>query len=370
MKNFILFCLHDDLEMSSIPAIEKRQDLAPSASPECGAVTGTASADVLTVQPLEVISDNPVVAENVVGVVPGSGPRSSSFTASVIESTLAPLNGVHVTQELSKMEDVTCGCCQVRNKYFFRENNKGGRVVFTATEQSGCCERCWCSPKHSMMVHIKDNNQEDMFTLERQGCFFAKPFLCCFPIGQGCVDEMTIHTGKVDDEAGKVINPKAIYTVKQASGCDDDLCHPQVKVFTPYANKPEILLTGPQCFGGCTDLCKESRFNATGTDNQDKGYVLKEVPRTCMEMMREICTDKDSYRIVFNEVVSAKEKAALLTGALLIDIMYYERDNGACTCVNKEYLCINCCNCYCMGCLVPWQVCLPNPLLLCSSEAY
>ena len=125
-------------------------------------------------------------------------------------------------------------------------------------------------------------------------------------------------------------------------------------------------MTGPQCFGGCSELCKESRFNATGTDNNHKGYVVKEVPRTCMEVLREICTDKDSYRVVFNEGVSAKEKAALLTGALLIDFMYFERDNGACSCVGgQDCLCINCCYCYCMGCLCPCEMCIPN-LLKCG----
>ena len=114
--------------------------VGPSA-PSGPYVTGTATADVVKIQPLDISTDNPIVAENVVGVVPGE-PRSSSFTASVIESTLAPLNEVHVEQKLSALEDVTCSCCQVRNKYSFRENNKDGRVVFTAIEQSGCCERC------------------------------------------------------------------------------------------------------------------------------------------------------------------------------------------------------------------------------------
>ena len=230
------------------------------------------------------------------GVVPGGGP-SSSFTANVIESTLAPLKGLHVKKDPILMESAPCTCWREPNTYSFRENDRDGRVVFTATEQSDKYERCFCSPHHSMMLHVKDDDGEDMFTLERQGCISAKPFLCCFPMFQGCADEITIHKGKVDGEAGKVVNPNPIYAVRQTTGCDDSLCRPTVKVFVPHASEEEIILNGPQCFGGCSEFCQESRFNAAGTDNKDKGYVVKEGHRTCTEMMGESCTEINAYRM-------------------------------------------------------------------------
>ena len=117
---------------------------------------------------------------------------------------------------------------------------------------------------------LRDNQNEDLFTLERPGCCKAKPFLCCFPIFQNCADEMTIHKGRVDGEAGKVTNPRPIYRVKQTAGCSGDLSHPQVKVFLPHTSEEEMSFNGPQCFGCCTELCKESRFNAVGKDGRER----------------------------------------------------------------------------------------------------
>ena len=62
---------------------------------------------------------------------------------------------------------------------------------------------------------------------------------------------------------------------------------------------------------------------------------------------------------VYNDGVSPKEKASVLTAALLADLMFLERDWVPCSCVG-DGLQINCLYCYCIGFVCPFQLCIPN----------
>lgn len=310
---------------------------------------------VIKVEPMAV--DNPMVVE--AEALDKNTVRSSSFTASVIEAVLSPAKAVHITQKLSKLEGATCGACQVANTYVARENDANGEIIFTAQEDSECMERYCCSPCHSFMIHVKDPQDEDMFTLERPGCCQGKPFLCCIPLCDACTSEITVHKGRVEGKPGKIENPKEIFTAKETRGCEGDLCHPQVKVYAPAQSKAEMTLTGPQCFGGCKDICCETKFEAAGQDfTQIKGNVSKMTAKSCGELCQQIFLAKDTYKIEYEAGASPKEKAEMLVGALLIDYMYFERDKGPCAC-DKGICTINCCSCYCMGCLCPCVAVIP-----------
>lgn len=287
--------------------------------------------------------------------------RSSSFTGNIIEQALINASSVYVTQKPSRLEGFTCGCIQIQNEYVARQNDKDGEIIFTAKEKSGFWERCCCSPHHSMMIHVKDPNDEDMFTLERQGCCKAKPFLCCCPWMDCCTDEIVVHKGRVEGLPGETNNPHEMFSVKQSRGCEGHLCKPQAKVFTE-SNKtePETTITGPMVFGGLSEFIWESRWEATsGTSlNDSKGHVTKLVPRDMEDAFEQLLMAKDTYKVDFNAGITAKEKASMLVGALLIDYMYFEREKGAFTLEDGKFT-ITCCNCYCMGCLCPCSVGVP-----------
>jgi hypothetical protein len=96
---------------------------------------------------------------------------------------------------------------------------------------------------------------------------------------------------------------------------------------------------------------------------KDAGFIKKEVPRDCCKMFLACCTDIDQYNVNFAESDTPQEKTAILSGAMLVDLMFFERDNGACRCTEDSIYC-QMCNLYCFGCVMPCFVCVPNPLVL------
>ena len=59
----------------------------------------------------------------------------------------------------------------------------------------------------------------------------------------------------------------------------DGGCTPTVHVFENHDSEaPNGVVTGPKIFGGCTELCLESKFVYSTMDGRDIGRVRKLVP--------------------------------------------------------------------------------------------
>lgn len=274
------------------------------------------------------------------------------------EAMIGQVHAVHITQKVSIAEAATFGCCEMENVYVGRIGDKDGEKIFTAKENSGCFERCFCAPLNSLLLEISDPEDNVIYTLERPGCCFAKPCLGVVPCMDMCVEEMTLHDGHKSGDPGSLDDPAPVFKVKQSTACEA-MCAPELKVIYEGVETPSMTITGPQCFGGCSELCCDSKFEAVNKSGDPAGEVKKLAPRDCSSVCAEMFTDSDKYLVTFGEDNSADDKAALLTSAFLVDFMYFEADQGMLNCRNGNCS-ATCCLCYCMGCTIPWNCYCPG----------
>jgi len=118
-------------------------------------------------------------------------------------------------------------------------------------------------------------------------------------------------------------------------------------------------MTGPQCFGGCSELCVSTHFTVTRKDDigSSIGTVKKLRPDSCGQCCRETFTDADRVLVEFDASATPVERANVLSSVILSDFMFFEQDMFCA--VKQNTLIITCCLCYCQGCLCPCPCCIP-----------
>ena len=105
--------------------------------------------------------------------------------------------------------------------------------------------------------------------------------------------------------------------------------HPKLDVKMEGQRDNQFTVTGPFCFGGCSELCFESQFKAKSKKSGcDVGFLQQLAPRSCGECCKEMCVDADRFRISVNSDASVEDKTALMGVAFLADYMFFEQDNG------------------------------------------
>ena len=138
-----------------------------------------------------------------------------------------------------------------------------------------------------------------------------------------------MHMGKVEGKVGEVSgggNP--FLTIKQET-CMTSMFHPKLDVKMEGQSDNLFTVTGPFCFGGCSELCFESRFSALSKKtNRDVGFLRKLAPASLGECCKEMCTDADKFRVSYEDGASVEDKTALMGVAFLADYMFFEQDNG------------------------------------------
>lgn len=280
-----------------------------------------------------------------------------------LEEVVGGVNEVNIHQKFSLAEALTQGMCEVSNMYgvFTGAAGKDAKPTLIAKEKSDCCTRACCAPGHSTFIEVDTHqgaDSETLFTLERPGCTALpcsapKPCLNCCACTDACTEEVTMHMGKVEGKVGDVSgggNP--FLTIKQET-CMTSMFHPKLDVKMEGQSDNLFTVTGPFCFGGCSELCFESRFSAMSKKtNRDVGFLRKLAPASLGECCKEMCTDADKFRLSYEDGASVEDKSALMGVAFLADYMFFEQDNGMCTCTN-EGIVLTLWQCYCCGCVVP-----------------
>jgi hypothetical protein len=127
-------------------------------------------------------------------------------------------------------------------------------------------------------------------------------------------------------------------------------------------------IEGPAMFGGCSELCCSSPFTVsqmkasqlgTALKSSDMAHILKQKPRDLNSALTELVSDSDVYTMQFNPHarLAPQQKATMLASLILVDYMFFERDDPACSLSGG----IGChlCSLYCCGCIFP--VCLKIP---------
>jgi hypothetical protein len=177
---------------------------------------------------------------------------------------------------------------------------------------------------------------------------------CCACSEDLCNDGVIIHEGDIEFEQGScggitvTTEGQAISKILQSSSMTPQLdVYAEVDSESPYAT-----ITGPCCFGGCSELCCSSNF-AYDKGDTPIASMKKRAPSTCGECCVEACTDADTFNVTFEDGIEAEEKANSLAAVFLTDYMFFEQDNGMVTCVPGGGLKFTCFQCYFFGCLIP-----------------
>lgn len=246
-----------------------------------------------------------------------------------------------------------CCCADFANEYYISFGKNGTGKELHVKEESGCMNRLFCNPNHSLKLSITDTRSKTELA------YIEKPFKCCCPAFFPCfLKEASIY--KV--EGG---NPVDVGLIKQP------LCG---GFFTPvldvYDKKPEDggaingKVKGPFC-------CLGGSFCASDFKLLDKNHVehakFRRDGALGKGILRSAATTSDRYELDFEDkALSVDEKLRIVTTALFVDYLFFEGETD-CLCLFCEGYCppkpacppqIWCkvCDFYCCGCLLPFRV--------------
>jgi len=209
-----------------------------------------------------------------------------------------------------------------------------------------------------------------IMTMERPGCCGEKPGLCCCLCTPDCADGAVVHAGQLP---GTPTPGTVLFNGESIMGyCEQPA--PFGGYFTPTLNvmdrggpdpktfRPIAKVEGPFIFGGCSELCCPSSFPVSSMQPDELGTklkkgdlaeIVKKAPQGLAQAAREAFTDSDTYTLQFkDQKLAPQQKAMMMSSLILVDYMFFEQDNGMCSCENNK-LKITLFECYCLGCLCP-----------------
>lgn len=237
---------------------------------------------------------------------------------------LSRVDTFSVQQRVSMMEAGTCGCCEAANQYDIFDETNGTRLML-AEERSSLLTRICCAPGHTLLVDVhavdpRGNKLYQVMTVERLGCCCKKPCLGCCACCEPCADGATMYAGAVEGEAGSLSPHSRIGAVRQPTMFGGAACKPSIKLVD--RSETDIgTIEGPQCFGGCSELCCDTSFKLDG----GRAVITKQKPHSLSDAMRELGTDADMFRLHFKDPsADATTKANMLGAMLLLDLMFFE----------------------------------------------
>jgi len=297
---------------------------------------------------------------------------------------LAAVNNFTIKQRIRWGEAITGGCIEQSNVYDVFNSDNGDHIM-VAVEKSDDCPRCCCAPMHSLLVEYKTVYGMDArsmskdqlaalpttMTMERPGCCNEKPGLCCCLLSPSCADGAVVHAGSLNGAT-----PGTVLHQGQSIMGFIEQPAPFGGYFTPTVNimdrgqgektyRPLAKVEGPCIFGGCSELCCPSSFPVssmqpdqlnTQLKTGDLAEITKKAPQGLAQAAREALTDSDTYTLQFKDnKLAPQQKAMMLSSLVLVDYMFFEQDNGMCSCENNK-LKITLFECYCLGCLCPCNI--------------
>eukprot|EP00294_Goniomonas_avonlea_P003996 CAMPEP_0114549382 /NCGR_PEP_ID=MMETSP0114-20121206/5498_1 /TAXON_ID=31324 /ORGANISM="Goniomonas sp, Strain m" /LENGTH=269 /DNA_ID=CAMNT_0001734061 /DNA_START=18 /DNA_END=827 /DNA_ORIENTATION=+ len=236
-------------------------------------------------------------------------------TAHIGLAVLDQIPGLLVRQSSHFLDDVV-GLYEKANRYqiFARPPNmptegndemiKNLPKLWKAKEESECCERHFCGPWRSFIMHIDDALGQEVLRFER-------PFLCtCF--WSGC---LLINPQRID---ARLSDGSLCGSVVQHNKCCDFS-----KWFQAFDGNGQLLYelraSCLQCPPNC--CCPRWTCDILLPDGQVAGSINNLWPGcNCRSMFSKA----DNLEIIFERPMPATHKVVLLAGLFLIDFMYFE----------------------------------------------
>lgn len=247
-----------------------------------------------------------------------------------------------------------CGKQPLLAKFYHAQMPVAGEMV--------CCGCCYTGHQYR-----PDMTQPVVMTLERDGC--CSKWIGCWICGPKCQSEAWLHAGNIDGKPGHLATSNE-QTVIGRSQVPANVCFtPKLDVLSgPGSTETAIgQMSGPCFFGGCLDLCVDTRFQLSSqkdAGNQgDVGTIWKEAPKNCCGMCMQACGDVDNYSVDFKaNQMSPEDKANYIATAVHLDYWFFQQDvrpvkvyhNG-----KNGIIVITLCNFFCKGMICPIQICIP-----------
>ena len=286
------------------------------------------------------------------------GPQRAKGIAGMAQM-LETTPSVKIEQKIHAIEAVSGGCCEQANEYKIMGGTDRSTHLFTAKEKSEGCDRVCCKPHNNLLLHINAaDNDETMITLERKGmkCNCGGPKMClpCCILSDACAEELIVHEGRIDGQAGNISEATKLSLIRQPApwgGCFT----PKLEVLNQQG-AVDTVMEGPTCFGGWSELCCDASF-VLKRGNEPVATIKHLAPKDPMQACAAACTDSDNFEVTFTPTTGPMDKANAIAAGLLVDFMFFEIDQGLCHCENGTLYC-TLCLCYCAGCLIPCNCCI------------
>ncbi|KAF6026811.1 hypothetical protein EB796_014875 [Bugula neritina] len=209
---------------------------------------------------------------------------------------LAYVDCLFIKQQVSVLEAFTG--FEAANKY--EVVNSLGQRVYLAVEKTDCCTRQCCGNNRPFEVSLYDAYQREVLKVKR----YLRCDSCFFPC---CLQKVDILTP----------NDQLIGSVKQTWS----ICVPNYKIRDAQENNV-LSITGPFCTSSC---CGDVEFEILSTHGDIKIGTLSKL---YSGVIKEAFTDADNFRVTFPMDLNVTTKASLLGAALLIDFMFFEKQQG------------------------------------------
>ncbi|CAG0901093.1 unnamed protein product [Darwinula stevensoni] len=180
--------------------------------------------------------------------------------------------------------------CDVKNKYWVR--NSMGQPVYTAVEDSDCCERFCCGSMRSYGMTILDNYENEVLRLHRP----LRCVSCCFPC---CLQRLEVFAasgqliGKVEEEWS--------------------ILFPKFRLTDPAGQKL-ARIAGPFC-----------TWSICGDVKDTDGNTIGRIAKQWSGLLKELFTVADNFSVAFSPQLDVTVKALIFAATFLIDFIYFEK---------------------------------------------
>jgi len=192
---------------------------------------------------------------------------------------------------------------ETNNRY--KVLNTLGQQIYFIQEETDCCERQMCGPARGFILHVTDNNNQEVMRIVRHfKCCAGCPW-CASP-GNCCSLEL-----EVEAPVGQVVG----YVKQECSSWK-----PRLGLYDT-SDQMVGLLTGPCCVCNLP-CCGDVDFPITDpSGEQEIGHCAKQWTGA----LTEYFTDADNFVVKFPLDMDVRMKALYIGAMMMVDFMFFEQ---------------------------------------------
>lgn len=217
---------------------------------------------------------------------------------------LASSSKITITQRWPKCLELL-GCWEYKNHY--KITGEFGDELLVAKEESSCCSRYWCANSRPFQMSVVDSRDHNNEVLR-----FERPLRCMFCCSDCCYPNwnQTLTVTSNGEFLGRIQEPSVCCDIKlEIFGRDNE------------TKKFEL---GGSVWKYCCTCCRDVEYPIVNDSGVEVASVVWNFKGFCVEVM----TDSDSFTVNFPREMPVEDKALMIGATLLLDFMYYEKQNN------------------------------------------